>query len=246
MDVGRQCGHAGVVGRDIVRQVRVDLQRRRRRGDAVHVHITAHCLTGNVVGSLGLVRARLAVAGDVHDAQLAVDAPAHLVGEAHLGIGAGLAGLDPDVGPLEALFEDLLAGGRARVARDGVLVAVVLRPAGRPARTAGDLGRLRLEHLRAHLCHQTAGEGAGDGRAGHKDLDAVENAEVGVFAELLREVAVNFFETHVCCVSFLLCFSTDSSGFKISCQHGQKPMLTAYRLFALRFTFSGDTPGRCA
>ena len=246
VDVSRQCGHAGVVGRDIVRQIGVDLQRHIRRGHAVHVHITAHGLTGDIIGSLGLIRARLAVAGDVHDAQLAVDTPADLIGEAHLGIGAGLAGLDPDIGPLEALFEDLLAGGRARVARDRVLVAVVLRPAGRPARAAGDLGRLGLEHLRAHLGHQAAGEGAGDRRAGHKDLDAVENAEVGVFAELLREVAVNFFETHVCCASFLLCFSTDSSGFKISCQHGQKPMLTAYRLFALRFTFSGDTPGRCA
>ena len=246
VDVGRQCGHAGVVGRDIVRQVRVDLQRRRRRGDAVHVHIAAHGLTGDVVGRLGLVRTRLAVAGDVHDAQLAVDAPADLIGEAHLGIGAGLAGLDPDVGPLEALLEDLLAGGRARVAGDGELIAVVLRPARGAARAAGDLGGLGLEHLRAHLRHQAAGEGAGDRRAGHKDLDAVQNAEIGIFIKLLCEVAVNFFETHVCCASFLLRFSTDFSEFKISCQHGYKPMLTAYRLFALRFTFSEDTPGRCA
>ena len=246
VDICRERGHAGVVGRDIVGQIGVDLQRHIRRRHAVHVHIAAHGLTGDVVGCLGLVRARLTVAGDVHDAKLAVDTPADLIGEAHLGIGAGLAGLDPDVGPLEALFEDLLAGGRARVAGNGVLVAVVLRPARGAARAAGDLGRLGLEHLCAHFRHQAAGKGAGDGRAGHKDLDAVENTEVGVFAELLREVAVNFFETHVCCASFLLCFSTDFSGFKISCQHGQKPMLTAYRLFALRFTFSGDTPGRCA
>ena len=246
VDVSRQRGHAGVVGRDVVRQIGVDLQRHIRRGHAVHVHITAHGLTGNVVGRLGLIRARLAVAGDVHDAQLAVDTPAHLVGEAHLGIGAGLAGLDPDIRPLEALLEDLLAGGRARVAGDGELIAVVLRPARRAARAAGDLGGLGLEHLRAHLGHQAAGERAGDRRAGHKDLDAAQDAELGIFIKRLREVAVNFFETHVCCASFLSCFSTDFSGFKISCQHGQKPMLTAYRLFALRFTFSGDTPGRCA
>ena len=193
VDVAGEGHHAGVVSGDVVGQVRVDLQRAGRRGDAVHIHVAAHGLTGNVVGGLVLGRAELAVAGHVHDGELLVVLPADLIGQAALGVGARTAGLDPDVGPLDALEEDLLAGGAGGVDGDGVLVAVVLAPRERAAGLAGDGRSLSLQDLRAHLGHEAAGEGAGNVRAGDEDLNALEDAERRILVEFLSQFVVDFF-----------------------------------------------------
>ena len=137
--------------------------------------------------------AELAVAGHVHDGELLVVLPADLIGQAALGVGARTAGLDPDVSPLDALEEDLLAGGAGGVDGDGVLVAVVLAPREGATGLAGDGRSLSLQDLRAHLGHEAAGEGAGDVRAGHEDLDALENAKGRILVKLLSQFVVDFF-----------------------------------------------------
>lgn len=193
IDVTGKCYHAGVVSSDIVGQVRIDLQRAGGGGDAVHVHVAAHCLTGDIVGGLILGGAKLAVAGDMDDGQLGVLLPAGLIGEAALGIGTGTAGLDPNVSPLDALVENLLAGGRGGVDGDGILVSVVLGPGVGAAGLAGDVGSFGLQNFCAHLSHQAAGEGAGNVGAGHEDLDALQNAKFGILIEFLRKLVVNNF-----------------------------------------------------
>ena len=137
----------------------------------------------------------------MHDGELLVVLPADLVGQAALGIGARTAGLDPDVGPLDALEEDLLAGGAGGVDGDGILVAVVLAPREGAAGLAGDGRSLGLQNLRAHLGHEAAGEGAGNVRAGDEDLNALEDAEGRILVEFLSQFVVDFFHVRMTILS---------------------------------------------
>ncbi len=117
--------------------------------------------------------------------------PQHGVGQTALGVGTGTAGLDPDVGPLNALEEQVLALGLGNVDGDGVLVAVALSPRGGTTGLAGDVGGLGLEDLCAHLSHQAAGEGAGDVGAGNENLNALENAKLGILIPALSKLVVD-------------------------------------------------------
>ena len=203
VDVAGERDHAGVVSGDVVGQVRVDLQRAGRRGDAVHVHVAAHGLAGDVVGRLVLVRSGLAVAGDVDDGELAVNLPHMLVAQTVFGIGAGAAGLDPDVRPRDQLFEHLFALGGAGVERDGVRVAVILRIAVVAAGLAGHVRGLDLHDLRAHLGHDARGEGACDVRARHEHFHAREHAELRELAERHMRAVIIFIMRRHSYVSFL-------------------------------------------
>lgn len=196
VNVTGQSHNAGVVSGDKVGNIGVDLERRGCGAGAVHVHVAAHGLARDVVGSLVLGRAGLAVAGNMDDRQRLIVAPNHFIAQTALGIVAGSACLDPDVGPLDALEEYFLAAGGGGVERDGVLVAVVLGPGKGSAGLAGNIGSLSLKNLCAHLGHQAAGKGAGNVGAGNKDLDALEHAELGVFVELLGQLVLNFLYFH--------------------------------------------------
>ena len=204
VDVAGQSDHASVVSGDVVRQIGVDLQRRRGGADAVHVHVAAHGLTGNVVGGLVLGGTELAVAGDVNDGQSLVVLPKNGVGQAALCIGTGTAGFDPNVSPLDALEEELLSLGLGDVDGDGVLVSVALGPCGGAAGLAGDVGGLGLEDLCAHLSHQAASEGAGNVGTGDEHFDALENAKLGILVPALGKLVVDLFEHYE--YSFLLVF----------------------------------------
>ena len=209
-----QRADAGVVGGGVVGQVRVDLQRGRRGARAVHVHVAAHGLAGDVVGRLVLVRSGLAVAGDVDDGELAVDLPHMLVAQAVFGIGTGAAGLDPDVRPCDQLFEHLFALGGAGVERDGVRVAVILRVAVVAAGLAGHVRGLDLHDLRAHLCHDARGEGACDVRARHEHLHARQDAELRELAERHMRAVIIFIMRRHSYVSFLSALR--GSGYMLS------------------------------
>ena len=106
-----------------------------------------------------------------------------LVAEAALGVGAGAAGLDPDIGPGDQLFKHLLASLAAGVEGEGVHVAVILGIAVVAAGLAGHGGRFHLDDLGAHFRHHAGRVGAGNIGPRHENLHAGKNAELGELAK---------------------------------------------------------------
>ena len=177
-----QGADGSVQGRGVVRQVGIDLQRRGRGAGAVEVHVAAHGLAGHVISRLVFVRTVLAVAGNVDDGQLLIDVfPNKLIAQAHSGVSAGAAGLNPDICPFQNLFEHFYAAGRVRINGQREAIAMLLGIAVVAAGGAGLQGMLDLQRLSAHFTHQAADVRAGNVDARHHDFYTRQNTELGVF-----------------------------------------------------------------
>ena len=193
VDVTCQSADASVVSGYVVGQVGVNLQGAGFGRYTVHVHVAAHCLTGNVVRSLVLVGAELTVAGNVNDRQLGVDGPAEFVGQAALVVAAGTTSFDPNVCPCDCLLEQFLAALGSGVQSDGVFVSVQLCASGGTTSGASDVGSFCTQNLCAHFSHQRACEGTCDVGSGNEYLNALQNTKLRIVCKGLRQRVVKNF-----------------------------------------------------
>ena len=146
-------------------------------GDA---HDAAHALHDHVVGGILGVRAAVAEARGRGVDQLGILLVQRFPAIAQLLHRAGPEVLDDDVGLFEQLLEDLALLVVLEVERDAFLAAVDRGEVGRlalderavGARVVAALGRLDLDHPRAHLRHQEGAVGAGQDARQVDDDDA--------------------------------------------------------------------------
>ena len=121
--------------------------------------------------------ALLAEAGDVHDDQLRVELPKHLVGDALARPGAALGGLHEDVGVAHEVEEDLLALLGEVVQGHGALVAALgLLDVGGVADGVARARVLEPDDVGAPVGHEVGGLRARELDRRVDDLDAVEGA----------------------------------------------------------------------
>ena len=170
--------HQGV---EVVASVGAGVHRLLLRAVLAHVAGVGH--DGQVIsGALDHLRvAGLAEAGQVHDDELRVDLPQHLVGDALASPGAALGGLDEDVGVGQHLEQDLLALVGEVVHGNGALVAALgLLHVGGVADSVACAGVLKPGDVRAPVGHEVAGLGHCQLDCCVDDLHIIEDAEGGL------------------------------------------------------------------
>ena len=167
--------HQGV---EVVASVGAGVHRLILRAVLAHVAGVGH--DGQVVSSaLDHLRvAGLAEAGQVHDDELRVDLPQHLVGDALASPGAALGGLDEDVGVGQHLEQDFLAFVREVVQRNGALItALSLLDISGVADGVASAGVLQPRDVGTPVGHEVAGLRHCQLDCCVNDLDVIQNAE---------------------------------------------------------------------
>ena len=167
--------HQGV---EVVASVGAGVHRLLLRAVLAHVAGVGH--DGQVVsGALDHLRvAGLAEAGQVHDDELRVDLPQHLVGDALASPGAALGGLDEDVGVGQHLEQDLLALIGEVVHGNGTLItALSLLDVSGVADGVACASVLEPGNVSTPVSHEVACLGASEFYCRVNDLNAVECTE---------------------------------------------------------------------
>ena len=195
-----------VQSRCIVGQIGVDFQRRCRGAGTVQIHIAAHCLTGNVVSCFVLIGAILTITGNMDDGQFRVQVlPDELIGQTHLCIRTGTAGLNPNVSPCQQFLEHFLAAFAVGIHCHCKAVSVLLCVTVVAAGGAGHFGMLDLNDLGAHLSHNSACKRTGNVHTGGNDLQTGQNTKLGVLVELhMSSIVIGIVLRHSCNLPFFL------------------------------------------
>ncbi len=159
-DVCKSAQTGEVVGGDFAAGQRLSVL------EALKCHVAGERLADGVIAAAADVVgiAALAVAGEVSDDELGVPGPEDLIGQAPLGVGAALGGLDEDIGVGEKLLQDLASLGRGDVERDvsHVLAVALGAHAAFAAVGVGGLGAFDPDNVSAHFRHKGGGNRSGD------------------------------------------------------------------------------------